>query len=164
MRNGEEGNERSAESGTGRKTPCETRRKESSEEGKDVYCSQLTDEGFAALMGEPFKRLGDDMPQHATRTSFKPGHPGGPGRPKRSTERSYLRATVRCCKLSDWEEIVRKAVADAKEGDDKARTWLSNLLVGREPLAVLDLVEDLRAQLEELQYGAVLQNGQTPVR
>ena len=74
---------------------------------------------------------------------FATGNAGGPGRPKRPTERGYLRATVRACSLEDWEAIVKTAVADAKVGDAKAREWLGRYLVGEPgPGRLLTLLVD----------------------
>ena len=62
---------------------------------------------------------------------FTKGNSGGPGRPKRTKEEKYLTSMVRCVKLKDWRDIVERAVADAKDGDAKAREWLSNYLLGK---------------------------------
>lgn len=62
--------------------------------------------------------------------TFAPGHAGGPGRPKRTTETGYLLALADVVSLDDWREIAEKARDDAKAGDDKARAWLSKHLLG----------------------------------
>jgi hypothetical protein len=62
---------------------------------------------------------------------FGKGNPGGPGRPKMQTERTYLEVVIASCSPETWKEIVDKAVVDAKAGDSKAREWLSFYLVGR---------------------------------
>lgn len=62
---------------------------------------------------------------------FLPGNPGGPGRGRRSKEEQYLRALTMRVSLEDWSEIIDKAVVDAKFGDDKARRWLSDYLIGK---------------------------------
>jgi hypothetical protein len=61
---------------------------------------------------------------------FVVGNSGGPGRPPRATERDYLIALSLSCSTDDWQEIVTKAVDDAKDGDAKARAWLAGYLVG----------------------------------
>ena len=61
---------------------------------------------------------------------FVAGNAGGPGRPPRATERDYLVALSESCSTDDWQEIVSKAVDDAKSGDAKARSWLAGYLVG----------------------------------
>ena len=64
------------------------------------------------------------------RGRFAPGHPGGPGRPRRDTEREYLAALSEACPLSTWREVVSAAVEAARGGDAKAREWLSGYLLG----------------------------------
>ncbi len=81
---------------------------------------------------------------------FVKGGPGGPGRPKRQAERAYLRATVSVCKLRDWREIVARAVIEAKAGDGVARRWLSDILVGRDPLGLAALLDEMRNELEAI--------------
>lgn len=63
-------------------------------------------------------------------TSFKKGWKGGPGRPRKRTEEQYLNATINKVLLGDWGEVVMKALEDAKMGDDKARKFLANYLMG----------------------------------
>lgn len=64
---------------------------------------------------------------------FKKGHPGGPGRPKRAVEQSYLRALRDNLPVEVWGQIVAKAVALALEGDATARQWLGRYAMGAEP-------------------------------
>jgi hypothetical protein len=64
------------------------------------------------------------------RGRFAKGNAGGPGRPRRQTEREYLRAVLGACSIEDWEEVVRRAVVDAKAGDARAREWLSAYVLG----------------------------------
>ena len=74
---------------------------------------------------------------------FAAGNTFGPGRPKRQTERGYLRATVKACSIDDWQAIVKTAVVDAKMGDAKAREWLGRYLVGEPgPGRLLTLLVD----------------------
>jgi hypothetical protein len=84
--------------------------------------------------------------------TFAPGNPGGPGRHKREKEREYLRALTEAVTLEDWRAVAAKAVEQAKGGDHRAREWLSRYLVGDEPVEVLELVEELRAELEALRH------------
>jgi hypothetical protein len=94
------------------------------------------------------------MASRGERGRFLPGHTiPGPGRPRRQTERKYLRSLAAVVKLTDWREIVRRAVEDAKAGDAQARNWLSKHLCGDEPLALAELVEELQAELERLRHG-----------
>lgn len=84
---------------------------------------------------------------------FKKGWKGGPGRPPKARERAYLDATMSGCPPDEWVKIVRKAVADAKKGNAVARRWLSDILVGRDPVALADQLEDLRGEIEEVLNG-----------
>jgi hypothetical protein len=61
---------------------------------------------------------------------FAPGNPGGPGRPKRTTEREYLIALTEACPPEAWQQIISRCVEDAKNGDAKAREWLARYLLG----------------------------------
>jgi hypothetical protein len=61
---------------------------------------------------------------------FAQGNPGGPGRPRRVTERDYVRTLAEECSPETWREICRRAVQDALAGDGKARDWLSRYLLG----------------------------------
>jgi hypothetical protein len=77
-----------------------------------------------------------------------PGKAGGPGRPSRRREQEYLDSTIANCSVADWAEIVRKAVADAKRGDFRARAWLGTALLGKDPIGLADVLAELRAALE----------------
>jgi hypothetical protein len=92
------------------------------------------------------------MPTPPRGRPFQPGNPGGPGRPKRETERKYLKALIGCVPLKYWRLVVKKALADAAQGDAQARTWLSKYLIGDDPLSLLEVVEELRAELEKLRH------------
>lgn len=65
-------------------------------------------------------------------TRFQPGQTGNPnGRPKRPIEERYLKKLSTSVKLSDWEDIIKRAVYDARKGDARARQWLSDYLLGK---------------------------------
>src|SRR5262249_47563303 len=85
---------------------------------------------------------------------FQKGNAGGPGRPRRETERAYLDATISGCSVAQWTLIVKRAVADAKKGNACARRWLSDILLGRDPVAMRQAVDEMRDQLEELLNGS----------
>jgi hypothetical protein len=76
------------------------------------------------------------------RGRFAPGNPGGPGRPRRSIEREYLATLGETVTLADWKEVVARAVADAKGGDQAARSWLAKYLIGANPRTLLDIAAD----------------------
>ena len=54
-----------------------------------------------------------------------------PGRPKRDIESSYLKSLSNSVSEEAWAAIVTKAIAQAREGDSVARSWLSNYLMGK---------------------------------
>ena len=62
---------------------------------------------------------------------FQNGGKDGPGRPRRAIESDYLAKLSEAVPLSVWQEIVAKAVEDAREGDHAARPWLAGYLCGK---------------------------------
>ena len=62
---------------------------------------------------------------------FVKGGAGGPGRPKREVERAYYDVTVGAVSLDEWKLIIGKAKEQAIAGDDKARAWLGDYLLGK---------------------------------
>jgi hypothetical protein len=66
-----------------------------------------------------------------TNGRFGKGGKGGPGRPRRAIESDYLAKLSEAVPLSVWQEIVAKAVEEAREGDHTARAWLAGYLVGK---------------------------------
>lgn len=61
---------------------------------------------------------------------FGKGHQGGPGRPKREKEAQYLQMLTDTVTPEKWQAIVNKAYEQAAEGDQAARRWLSDYLLG----------------------------------
>src|SRR5947199_9628742 len=96
------------------------------------------------VAGGPFNRRENGMSDRNTNGTFAAGNAGGPGRPRRGVGRRYLAAFAEAVSPSDWRAIIQRAVADAKAGDAKARDWLSKYLVGDEPLALVELTEELQ--------------------
>lgn len=92
---------------------------------------------------------------------FAPGNPGGPGRPRRETEAAYLQALRDSVDLDDWRAIVSRAVADAKQGDAKARDWLSRHLLPNSPDDVDPAPEAERLDLTPEGLAAVLADART---
>lgn len=74
------------------------------------------------------------MEQRGRNGQFIEGNGGGPGRPPRRTEATYLRATSAACSVEDWTEIVARAVTDAKAGNAKAREFLAEYVLGSAPI------------------------------
>jgi hypothetical protein len=93
------------------------------------------------------------MSDRSPNGTFALGNPGGPGRPRRDVERQYLAAFAEAVSPADWRAIIEKAVADAKAGNPTARAWLSKYLVGDEPLALVELTEELQRLKAELGVG-----------
>lgn len=73
---------------------------------------------------------------------FALGNSGGPGRPRRVIERDYLCALSDAVSLDDWREVVQAALIAAKEGDPRARDWLTRYLIGESPLSLTALAAD----------------------
>jgi hypothetical protein len=61
---------------------------------------------------------------------FAKGNPGGPGRPKKEREERFTEITLSAVTFKDWEEIIKKAVTQAKRGDAQARKFLADYLIG----------------------------------
>lgn len=91
---------------------------------------------------------------------FDKGNPGGPGRPKRETERAYLDAIIAECPPETWRKIAGKAVEDALDGDSKAREWLSHYVVGKPQQSAPTLKEmaiDAEAGVNEIRDSDIFQ-------
>ena len=102
------------------------------------------------------EKTGNDRAQGGR---FAPGNPGGPGRPRRETERDYLRVMTEAVPLETWKAIVESAVRDAGQGDRAAREWLASYLMGRPEGAASTLhelaVDDL-AGSDPVERGAAI--------
>lgn len=91
----------------------------------------------AAEPPKPYKRIKDppEQTKHQRVTNpaggkgqFKPGHKGGPGRPKKQF--TYQEILQQNCTKEDWTKIVQKAVRQALKGDAFARNFLAKYLIG----------------------------------
>lgn len=60
---------------------------------------------------------------------FKKGNPGG-GRKARAVEQAYLKIFKDTVSPDDWREIIKRAVKDAKLGDNIARKFIADYLIG----------------------------------
>ena len=84
---------------------------------------------------------------------FVKGNGGGPGRPKRITERAYLDIITSVCTPDIWRGVVNKALEDAQKGDSKAREWLASYVIGKpDHIAptLKDMAIDEAAGLDEI--------------
>lgn len=86
--------------------------------------------------------------------TFLPGHPGGPGRPRREVERRYLAVLSEEVTPEKWQQIVRVAAADALAGDARAREWLGLYLVGK-PIERVELSQAEPDQFAEFAHLSV---------
>ncbi|HLN30746.1 MAG TPA: hypothetical protein VK395_23605 [Gemmataceae bacterium] len=74
--------------------------------------------------------------------TFAVGNTGGPGRPRRAIERDYLAALGETVTLADWREVCQKALAQAKDGDARARDWLTRYVLGEDAGTLQDVAAD----------------------
>jgi hypothetical protein len=70
---------------------------------------------------------------------FVKGHAGGPGRPRRAVEQEYLVRLSNVVTLDVWQKIIERSVADAMNGDAKARDFLAKYLIGDSPPTLASL-------------------------
>lgn len=89
------------------------------------------------INGEKTEQLAMRSDARDERGRFAAGNPGGPGRRRLTVEREYLAVLGAAVSLEDWREVVARAVADAKNGDNKARNWLAKYLIGSNPRTLL---------------------------
>ena len=102
---------------------------------------------------------------HDARGRFAQGNEGGPGRPRRTVEREYLAALSESVSLDDWREVCKRAVADARKGDGKARDWLTGYLLGDAPapMRLIDLaVRDVLGVDVEAEIAAEVEAARAP--
>jgi len=61
---------------------------------------------------------------------FAKGNGGGPGRPKKERELDFYRILITTVSINDWQDIIKRAISDAKKGDAPARKWLADYYAG----------------------------------
>ena len=71
----------------------------------------------------------DEKGRFTSGNSASKGH----GRPAREREDRYYEITMTACTYKDWQDIVSKAVSQARRGDSVARKFLADYLVGPPP-------------------------------
>lgn len=72
------------------------------------------------------------MTERDAKGRFVKGQSGNPdGRPKREVEADYLVMLGAVVTPERWRAIVEKAATQAERGDDRARRWLSDYLIGK---------------------------------
>lgn len=82
------------------------------------------------------------LEQHDERGRFTPGNrsaAGGTsrmGRASMARETAYLKRMQEVVTVEEWEEICKTAVIDAKAGNWRARSWLSDYLLGKPAILV----------------------------
>jgi hypothetical protein len=81
---------------------------------------------------------------------FAAGNKVGPGRPRRVIEQDYLTTLTDVVSMERWRRIAERAVEDAERGDPKARRWISELLIGRQPESLTALaVQEMAGTLDQ---------------
>ena len=71
------------------------------------------------------------MANRDSKGRFTKGNRAAAARTSRRTESAYLQATVTKVPVTQWQEVVAKALDDALAGDMHARRWLSDYIIGR---------------------------------
>ena len=69
------------------------------------------------------------MSERGKNGRFAKGNPGGPGRPKRVVELDYLAALSEQVSIEAFTDIIKNTIERAKDGDAKARDYLSRYLL-----------------------------------
>lgn len=82
---------------------------------------------------------------------FAPGNGGGPGRPRRIVEQTYMRALRDAMSPEDFGRVVAKALEQALQGDSTARAWLGRYALGADPPSLRQLagLEDAAGSVDE---------------
>lgn len=70
------------------------------------------------------------LPDRNEKGQFKKGNQGGPGRPPREAEQEYRNIFISSVSKQDWQDIILRAVRDAKRGDHQARKFIADYLIG----------------------------------
>jgi hypothetical protein len=93
---------------------------------------------------------------------FATGWRGGPGRPRRAIEAEYLVALSETVPLDAWRAVCQIALDQARNGDAKAREWLSSYLIGK-PLQAVPLPAPARPGIDLLTMMKVVLDALEPL-
>lgn len=77
--------------------------------------------------------------------------PNPKGRPPRHIERDYIGAAIGEVSLEEWRGVVRKAKEQALKGDAPARNWLGKILIGDDPLIIVQINGELREMIARVE-------------
>lgn len=91
------------------------------------------------------------------RGRFAPGNAGGPGRPKRASEVSYMLAVAEVVPVERWRGIVEQVATAAENGDHKAREWLARLLLGADPGRLSEVLAGVLADGEHFRVSDAIE-------
>jgi hypothetical protein len=80
---------------------------------------------------------------------FVQGNKASPGRPRHEIEMSYMNILKQGVSADDFRKIVDVAVSRAKAGDDRARAWIGDYVLGK-PLTTIQLQASDQALLNTL--------------
>lgn len=72
----------------------------------------------------------------------------GHGRPRKPAP-EYLAAVADELTLEDWREIIKSAIGDAKNGDHRAREWVTKMFLDAQKLEAEIRSKDLMASMAD---------------
>jgi hypothetical protein len=93
---------------------------------------------------------------------FKPGHSGGPGRPRRSVEQAYLDLGTGAVPPEKVRNILVKLADLAGAGDVRAAQVVIKFLYGDDPVLTRRLMAQLAEEIEKVRRGELANRGQPP--
>ena len=84
---------------------------------------------------------------------YTKGTGGGPGRPAKAVEQSYLNETMLACTPEKWGGIINRAVDDSTAENPKvrndARAFLKGVLFGKSDAGVIDQVKQFEPKPDD---------------
>jgi hypothetical protein len=109
----------------------------------------MTNNGEPSGDGGPRINAGESRPRVRGRP-FAKGNPGGPGRPRRQVEESYLAAVKEAVPTAKVAAILRALVTKAARGDVHAAQVVLKTVLGNETPAYREVMERLAALREQM--------------